>query len=345
MAKANLARDVAAVAHGETLSCLWEGVDRKHHYRDLSEEAQQSLGELPNKFVDYWTERFPLLLLHSWLAMQCIRSEPVFDQYYHSSYNFNSTITSMASNNERVGQPFPENSKVSKAWMRRKSGSPYKGALGSKMIGDTVDQQYFDPPLVQRLNPDRSPKLNKKDVVDYKNKHKWVSTNLEESHNFESLNWRREDDPIRQRFLRDGKKVEEISGTLSPRWRSARVNTIKYKDVINYNETKEILQIEIPESTLSGQNEQKQTIVYRKDKDEVTDSSLKKTYEQSKVAQDETINNIFHLPDDKLSKQINQHDSLCHSEKPIRKEIKNKNGKKKLVPLVWKLPPTHLPLE
>nr|CAD7443363.1 unnamed protein product [Timema bartmani] len=309
--------------------------NKKHHYRDLSEEAQQSLGELPNKFVDYWTERFPLLLLHSWLAMQCIRSEPVFEQYYHSSYAFNSTITSVASNNETAGQPFPENSQVSKAWMRRKSGSPHKGALGGKMIGDTVDQQYFDSPLVHRLNPDCSPKLNKKDVIDYKNKQKWVSTNLEESHNFESMNWRREDDPIRQKFLRDGKKVEEISGTLSPRWRSARVNTIRHKEVRNYNETKEILQIEIPESTLLSQNEQKQTIVHRKDKDEVTDSSSKKTN--------------AHLPEDKLSKQINQHDSLCHSEKPIRKEIKNKNGKKKPktteVPLVWKLPPTHLPLE
>nr|CAD7431174.1 unnamed protein product [Timema monikensis] len=35
MAKESLARDVAAVARGETLSCLWEGVDRtgKHFHR------------------------------------------------------------------------------------------------------------------------------------------------------------------------------------------------------------------------------------------------------------------------------------------------------------------------
>nr|CAD7197629.1 unnamed protein product [Timema douglasi] len=32
MAKASLARDVAAVARGETLSCLWEGVDRFERY-------------------------------------------------------------------------------------------------------------------------------------------------------------------------------------------------------------------------------------------------------------------------------------------------------------------------
>jgi hypothetical protein len=25
---------------------------QKHHYRELSEEAQQSLGEIPDKFVD-----------------------------------------------------------------------------------------------------------------------------------------------------------------------------------------------------------------------------------------------------------------------------------------------------
>nr|CAD7428701.1 unnamed protein product [Timema monikensis] len=32
MAKASLARDVAAVACGETMSCLWEGVDRVKCY-------------------------------------------------------------------------------------------------------------------------------------------------------------------------------------------------------------------------------------------------------------------------------------------------------------------------
>nr|CAD7435147.1 unnamed protein product [Timema monikensis] len=32
MAKASLARDVVAVARGETLSCLWEGVDRVKCY-------------------------------------------------------------------------------------------------------------------------------------------------------------------------------------------------------------------------------------------------------------------------------------------------------------------------
>lgn len=50
---------------------------------------QQSLGAIPDKFAEYWTRRFPLLLLHTWLAMQCIKSEPIFSQYYNQDYQFN----------------------------------------------------------------------------------------------------------------------------------------------------------------------------------------------------------------------------------------------------------------
>ncbi|KAJ8896640.1 hypothetical protein PR048_001984 [Dryococelus australis] len=64
---------------------------QKHHYRELSQEAQRSLGEVPCGFVQYWTMRFPLLVLHSWLAMQCIRAEPVFAQYYQDEYVFQGT--------------------------------------------------------------------------------------------------------------------------------------------------------------------------------------------------------------------------------------------------------------
>ncbi|XP_068087142.1 serine/threonine-protein kinase/endoribonuclease IRE1 [Anabrus simplex] len=62
--------------------------NKKHHYRELSESAQKSLGEIPDKFVEYWICRFPLLLLHTWLAMQCVKHEPIFRRYYHENYNF-----------------------------------------------------------------------------------------------------------------------------------------------------------------------------------------------------------------------------------------------------------------
>lgn len=62
--------------------------NKKHHFRELSEEAQQSLGSTPESFVEYWISRFPLLLLHSWTSMQCVRSEPIFVQYYAHEYTF-----------------------------------------------------------------------------------------------------------------------------------------------------------------------------------------------------------------------------------------------------------------
>jgi hypothetical protein len=65
---------------------------QKHHYRDLSEEARQSLGEPPTEFLHYWTVRFPLLLVHSWLAMQCVKQEKGLNIYYHPTFIFPKVI-------------------------------------------------------------------------------------------------------------------------------------------------------------------------------------------------------------------------------------------------------------
>ncbi|KAK3929300.1 Serine/threonine-protein kinase/endoribonuclease IRE2 [Frankliniella fusca] len=62
--------------------------NKKHHYRELSLEAQKSLGTIPDQFVMYWMDRFPRLLLHSWLSMQIVRHEPVFRPYYHILHTF-----------------------------------------------------------------------------------------------------------------------------------------------------------------------------------------------------------------------------------------------------------------
>lgn len=67
--------------------------NKKNHYRELSSEVQKSLGAIPDKFVSYWTHRFPLLLLHTWLAMQCVKSEPIFCQYYQQDYTFCNSLT------------------------------------------------------------------------------------------------------------------------------------------------------------------------------------------------------------------------------------------------------------
>ncbi|RZF48446.1 hypothetical protein LSTR_LSTR007931 [Laodelphax striatellus] len=62
--------------------------NKKHHLRELSEEAKQSVGSSTDSFVDYWLSRFPALFEHSWVAMQCLRNEHSFRHYYSHSFEF-----------------------------------------------------------------------------------------------------------------------------------------------------------------------------------------------------------------------------------------------------------------
>ncbi|KAH7943234.1 hypothetical protein HPB52_006546 [Rhipicephalus sanguineus] len=56
--------------------------NKKHHYRELPEALQSELGTIPEEFVGYFTSRFPLLLPHTYLAMQEWRDEPTLRPYY-----------------------------------------------------------------------------------------------------------------------------------------------------------------------------------------------------------------------------------------------------------------------
>lgn len=56
---------------------------QKHHYRELPEEVQQTLGALPDDFVRYFTSRFPHLLSHTYRAMELCCHERPFQPYYH----------------------------------------------------------------------------------------------------------------------------------------------------------------------------------------------------------------------------------------------------------------------
>uniref|UniRef100_A0A4W5R8Z4 Serine/threonine-protein kinase/endoribonuclease IRE1 n=1 Tax=Hucho hucho TaxID=62062 RepID=A0A4W5R8Z4_9TELE len=59
--------------------------NKKHHYRELPAEVQETLGSIPDDFVSYFTSRFPHLLLHSYLAMRTCAHERSFLPYYPSS--------------------------------------------------------------------------------------------------------------------------------------------------------------------------------------------------------------------------------------------------------------------
>uniref|UniRef100_A0A8C2W136 non-specific serine/threonine protein kinase n=1 Tax=Chinchilla lanigera TaxID=34839 RepID=A0A8C2W136_CHILA len=56
--------------------------NKKHHYRELPAEVQQVLGCVPDSFVQYFTRRFPRLLLHTHRTMRSCASEGLFLPYY-----------------------------------------------------------------------------------------------------------------------------------------------------------------------------------------------------------------------------------------------------------------------
>uniref|UniRef100_A0A669CH12 Serine/threonine-protein kinase/endoribonuclease IRE1 n=1 Tax=Oreochromis niloticus TaxID=8128 RepID=A0A669CH12_ORENI len=59
--------------------------NKKHHYRELPAEVQETLGSIPDDFVSYFTSRFPHLLMHTYLAMRTCAPERPFLPYYCSA--------------------------------------------------------------------------------------------------------------------------------------------------------------------------------------------------------------------------------------------------------------------
>ena len=60
---------------------------QKHHYRELPETLKDSLGQIPDDYVTYFTSRFPSLLVHTYKQMEMCRNEPVFKSYYSSHHS------------------------------------------------------------------------------------------------------------------------------------------------------------------------------------------------------------------------------------------------------------------
>lgn len=56
--------------------------NKKHHYRELPDLVKSSLGSVPDEFIDYFTYRFPKLILHVYRVMCICRDEPIFQVYY-----------------------------------------------------------------------------------------------------------------------------------------------------------------------------------------------------------------------------------------------------------------------
>ncbi|XP_065338464.1 serine/threonine-protein kinase/endoribonuclease ire-1 isoform X2 [Cloeon dipterum] len=75
--------------------------NKKHHYQDLAEDAKEILKNDSKDFLAYFTKRFPLLLIHTWVAMVCIREEPGKQKYYDTSYLFPQNVAILAKPGEK----------------------------------------------------------------------------------------------------------------------------------------------------------------------------------------------------------------------------------------------------
>lgn len=56
--------------------------NKKHHYHELPADVRVALGSVPEGFVQYFTSRFPRLLLHTHGAMRLCAHERTFRSYY-----------------------------------------------------------------------------------------------------------------------------------------------------------------------------------------------------------------------------------------------------------------------
>ena len=56
--------------------------NKRHHYRELPEDLKTTLGDIPDGYMNYFSVRFPRLLLHTYTIMKDCQSESVFKQYY-----------------------------------------------------------------------------------------------------------------------------------------------------------------------------------------------------------------------------------------------------------------------
>ncbi|XP_043279722.1 serine/threonine-protein kinase/endoribonuclease IRE1 isoform X2 [Venturia canescens] len=142
---------------GESVRDLLRALrNKKHHYRELTKEAQASLGEIPVAFTEYWLSRFPLLLSHTWCCMQKFRSEPTFREYYSRDFLFNHEYNVQEDSDEAGPSFVLHNSATGStpAWRVRGDGvdwSPNRARIrGARR---KQDRRKVEEPVVWSLPP------------------------------------------------------------------------------------------------------------------------------------------------------------------------------------------------
>uniref|UniRef100_A0AC35U5D9 Endoribonuclease n=1 Tax=Rhabditophanes sp. KR3021 TaxID=114890 RepID=A0AC35U5D9_9BILA len=79
-------RKYRAYRHDQVRDLLRAIRNKKNHYRELPDALRQSLGDIPDHFLNYFTSRFPKLMLHVYKSMNYCAKESIFQRYYKESH-------------------------------------------------------------------------------------------------------------------------------------------------------------------------------------------------------------------------------------------------------------------
>ena len=84
--------------------------NKKHHYRELSDEVKQILGSVPDGFMSFFDDLFPRLVYHCYIAMQAFKDEPLFRDYYDQNASWDFSFPSLPSTGIKYFNLPPANS-------------------------------------------------------------------------------------------------------------------------------------------------------------------------------------------------------------------------------------------
>lgn len=185
--------------------------NKRHHYRELPEDLRATLGDIPDGYMNYFTSRFPRLLLHTYLVMLTCANECVFRQYYPE-------VRTFADQRQEMARSTPEPSSLTPAppdTERRSS------QLALNTTGEYTSDEYIPAvPYKQEYEDPRGPTSRQppnKDNRQHKNKNIYEPPKPAHSkprNNSESeadvSNWRKKNkSPVRNKSPAPKKKNEE----------------------------------------------------------------------------------------------------------------------------------------
>lgn len=178
--------------------------NKRHHYRELPDDLRATLGDIPDGYMNYFTSRFPRLLLHTYTIMVDCSTECVFKQYYPEVKTFSDQRQEMARNT-------PEPSSLKPADTERR---PSVEKLALNTTGEYTSEEYIPPaPYQEPYEDPRGPTSRK---VLNERKDNW------QNKKYEPLTKKYEPLPLKSRTTSESEE-------LSSNWRKKNKSPVRNK--------------------------------------------------------------------------------------------------------------------